>query len=137
MRSTEWLFWESWKCSKKKYRKPSSVSLTCDFTVRGLHHGHLFKELSKVFFEKAISLVKRIYLFGEQNTCCFDRAPQEQLPKNKHSPEVVLQKSCCETFPNFNGKEPLMKSFLIEVATCDFLRRTLSQMFPYDFTKVL
>ena len=101
------------KMFKKIYWNHASVTLTCDITVTGLHLGPFFEEWFKDFFEKAISLVKRVYLFGEQNTCYFDRAPQEQHPKNKHSPKVVLGKSCSETFPNFHGKEPLMKSFLI------------------------
>ena len=55
---------------------------------------------------------KGAYLFGEQNTCYFDRAPQGQLPKYRHSPKVVLGKSCSEKFPNFQRIKPLMKSFL-------------------------
>ena len=35
-----------------------------------------------------------------------------QLPKQKHSPKVVLRKSCSRKFPDFRRIEPLMKSFL-------------------------
>ena len=59
----------------------------------------------KLFYKITLTtLAKNVYLFGEQNTCYFDRAPQGLLPKQK------------------------------QVATCDFLRRTPSQIFSYDFS---
>ena len=103
-------------CSEKvenvqeKCRNPASVTLTCPSRT-------FFRGVLKFFLGKAISQSNSNYtckgcLFGEPNTCYFDRAPQGLLLKQKHSPKVILGRSCSEKFPNFHEIEPLMKSFL-------------------------
>ena len=102
-------------CSKKvenvqeKCRNPASVTLTCPsrtFFRESFFSAKLFHKITLT------TLVKGVYLFGEPNTCYFDRAPQGLLPKQKHSSKVILGRSSSEKFPNFHGIEPLMKSFL-------------------------
>ena len=78
-----------------------------------------------------------VYLFIEQNTYYFHKALQGQLPKQKHSPKVVLEKSCPEKFCKIYREGPLMKSFLSLITVCNFLQRNLPQVFCYDFSKVL
>ena len=68
--------------------------------------GKLFQKITRT------TLVKDVYLFGEPNTCYFDRSLQGLFPKQKYSSKDTLGRSCSEKFPNFHGMEPLMKSFL-------------------------
>ena len=70
-----------------------------------------------------------VYLFSERNTYCFHKALQGQLPKQKHSPKVVLEKSCPEKFRKIYREGPLMKSFLSLITVCNFLQRNLTQVF--------
>ena len=74
---------------------------------------NFWRHVPSAFSEKLFyKVLNGAYLFREQNTCYFDRAPQGQLSKQRHSPKVVLGKNCSEKFPNIYRIKPLMKSFL-------------------------
>ena len=92
------------------------ANLTCDFIKKGLHHGHITAECSdflcKLLHKVALITCKGVYFFSKPNTYYFDRDAQGQLPKQKHSPKVILEKGCSKRLYKFYRKETLMKFFL-------------------------
>ena len=134
MRSAEWILWKTWKFSR-------TVSELC-FSNFNLSMTDIFSRsapsfyLGNLFHKTALTTYKGC-LFVWWNKYLLLRAPQGQLPKQKHSPKLVLGSSCSGKLPIFDGLKPLTKTFLSKVPTCDFLRRTPSQVFSYDFSKVL
>ena len=109
MRSTEWL--QKVENFQEKSRNPASATLTCPSRTFFQGVFHVFFS-GKLFHKIALTTCKGFYIFGEPNACYFDRAPQGQLPKQKHSPKIVPGKSCSEKVPNFHGIEPLITSYL-------------------------
>ena len=132
MRPAERLLWKSLKYSRKM-SKPcfSNINLLISSSAPSFFFfsGKLFHKIALTSCKGCLSVwwIKYFLLW----------APQGQLPKQKHSPNVVLGRNCFENFPNFHGIKLLMKTFPSKVPTCDFLRKIPSQIFPYDFSKVL
>ena len=84
---------------------PASVTLTCDFTVTGLHRGHFCRNVPTFFrescFKKVLTTCKGC-LFVNLILNVFIG-----LPKQKHAPKIVLE-SFSENIHKFHRKEPLM-----------------------------
>ena len=88
------------KMLKEKCRNPASVTLTCP--SRTFFREKIFS--AKLFHKITLTtLVKRVYLFDEPNTCYFDRTPQGLLPKQKHSLKVILEEAALKIFLIFMG----------------------------------
>ena len=106
MRSTKWLPWKNWKCSRR-------MAELCFSNLNLSMKDNFLRHVPSAFSEKLFyKVLNGAYLFREQNTCYFDSAPQGLLSKQRHSPKVVLGKNCSEKLPNFYRIKPLMKSFL-------------------------
>ena len=109
----------------KMFKKNVGLTLTCP-------SGIFFRGVLQVFIggklphRIALSTCKGC-LFVWWTKYFLLRAPQGQLPKQKHSPNVVLGTNCSEKFPTFNG----MKTFPNKVPTWDILRRIPSQIFSW------
>ena len=68
--------------------------------------------LRKAISQNSLTTCLGIYLFGEPNTYCFDRALETEVFN-----EVVLERSCSEKLNKFHGKKALMMFCLSSVAT--------------------
>ena len=123
---TNWVFWKSWKRSKKMPMLQSCFSNVTLWLYQNRTPPWIFPKECSDFFRDP-------YLFGEPNNY-FDTAAQRKLSKcnrritvtvlrtlvkspkrpkrNRHSPKVALLKDCPEKFHKPYRKELLMRTFL-------------------------
>ena len=99
-------------CSKKVENIQGECRKTCDFIVTELitnvFWGIFQLSFTERYFTKQLRLLVKVFIcFMNQILTVLIR-----LSKQKHSPKVVLKRTCSEKFHKFHGKKPLMKSFL-------------------------
>ena len=126
MRSAEWILWFSRKMSEHCCSN-FNLSMTDIFSrsAPSLYLGNLFHKTALTTYKGC--------LFVWWNKYLLLRAPQGQLPKQKHSPKVVLGSSCSGKLPIFDG----LKHFMTLAKFCRALLNNVFWINSYGETKII
>ena len=97
-------------------------------------HPPVVSYLTKYFW----LFVKSVYLFSESNTYIVSIRLHKGNYRNRNiHRELFHKKSASKNFANLMGKNLWWSPFLVKLYPATFLRRLASQVFSYNFCKVL